>query len=62
MKGNPISAITLKEIGLFFYKEHATPLFCAVLVEAGCFDREILLTLSRFRSCLHRYPGMKFEL
>lgn len=42
-------------------KGHAAPLLYAVLAETGYFDKKILLTLRKFKSCLQGHPDMRFK-
>jgi len=42
-------------------KGHAAPVLYAALAEAGYFDRERLLSLRRFRSCLQGHPDMRSD-
>lgn len=61
MKHNPKNPYWPERDRFVLSKGHAAPLLYAVLAETGYFDKKILLTLRKFKSCLQGHPDIKFK-
>ncbi len=61
MKHDPKNPYWPKRDRFVLSKGHAAPLLYAVLAEAGYFDKKVLLTLRKFKSCLQGHPDMRFK-